>query len=116
MTNVGNMPLDIYQDYLLDIHDIDFPWYMMFIFNGYCTHIESSDPFGSGVGYTSNRNSAAFGFGNGYGQNLALGYDRVMNFPGTISYGNGHFNIEYDGDIFIGEVYEGNGHQYNGYY
>lgn len=56
MNNVGNMPLDIYQYYLLDVYDIDFPWIYLFVFNGYGYH--NGGGFGHGYGYR---------YGNGFG-------------------------------------------------
>jgi len=71
--NVGNMPIDIYQDYLLDTYDIDFSWYMMFVHNG-CGNNNGQgkgdcNGFAHGLGY-GNTND----YGNGYNINRGNGY------------------------------------------
>jgi len=74
MTNVGNIPLDIYQDFLLDVYNIDFDWvYMSPVFNS-CPVPICNTNFGHGF-----NQSFGYGFCHGYGVLTACGNGDVFN-------------------------------------
>lgn len=69
-TNVGNMPLDIFADYISDYLGVDFPWeYIVVISNG------AGYEYGAGdipAAYFRLNNSIA-GCGYGYGRDFGYG-------------------------------------------
>jgi hypothetical protein len=85
-TNVGDMPLDIFSDYISDILDEEWYWqYIVFAVNdgGY----RRGNGYGSGIGYRHGIGyeygygyGSGFGYVNGYGHGSGIGYGR----------GNGH--------------------------
>lgn len=111
-TNVGDMPLDIFSDYILDTINQEWDWiYLLPILNFDCYgfRIDSQKLFGSkgqgnGIGGYSNGIGYHIGinFYNAYGDGLGYG-DAVE------SYGNG---FGYEGNDGIET--NGNGFHHNG--
>jgi len=70
MNNISDMPLDIYQDYLLDVYDIDFPWQCMLVFNEVNGSGINYHKVNRGDGYAhSDRQNCGHGDGSRYGGN-----------------------------------------------
>jgi hypothetical protein len=80
--NVGDMPLEIFGDYVSDVLNQEWSWeYLVLITNGGCNG-DYAKRYGYGIGY-------------GYG-NFAYGCDNVL-YHYLSDYGNGHTNERGDG-------------------
>jgi hypothetical protein len=79
-TNVGNMPLDIFSDYISDILGEEWSWeYLVFAVNGMDYHY-SLGYYGHGYGHGHSyiENDNGYGYGTCY--NNGIGYQYEMNF------------------------------------
>jgi hypothetical protein len=106
-TNVGDMPLDIFSDYISDTLDYECNWeYLIIAVNdfprdfgfigrgsgtnnyyngiGYHSGINSRDAFGNGIGYGEEYESGIEIFGNGFG---------YQDSEGIGSTGNGFYHM-----------------------
>lgn len=84
-TNVGDMPLEIFGDYVSDYLDIEFYWQYMFVFN------EQGDNNGDSLGQ---------GWGNGNGlENYGTG---TTNIYGD-AFGNGSSSYHHHNGNALGE-------------
>ena len=69
MDNVGDMPIDIYQDYLLEVYDIDFPWYCLYpaipnLYNNFSEDFSNAAGYGNGYFHSFvNGNGDGYGYG-----------------------------------------------------